>query len=140
MITSKHFSKGPANCRKEHSMDQWSNAAKAKLESYFERVRKNLESSGADVDEVIDDLRRHIQQEAAALNLPAVTEQDVDRILAKIGPAESAPTGIKQKSEPQRVSGLKLPRFDKPSWAILLFGVLVPLFTIGFEYFTGGCA
>src|SRR3954463_16158809 len=79
------------------TMDQWGNAAKAKLEAYFERTRKNLEASGADVNEVIDDLRRHVQQEAAALNLPVITEQDVDRILARIGPFDYSSTNIQER-------------------------------------------
>ena len=44
-------------------MSQWTNAARMELERYFARVRPSLAASGADADEVIEDLRRHLDAE-----------------------------------------------------------------------------
>ena len=78
---------------KEHDMSQWTDAARAKLEDYLGRMRQSLAASGADVNEVTDDLRRHVDEEAAARKLAIVTEQDVAQILAQIG-APEAPAAV----------------------------------------------
>ena len=69
-------------------MSQWTQTARSTLETYFARTRKSLESSGADINEVIDDLRRHVDQEIALSRLTVVTEQDVKQILARVGTPE----------------------------------------------------
>jgi hypothetical protein len=71
-------------------MSQWTQSARAKLEEYFARMRQTLQASGADVNEVVEDLRRHVEEEVTALKLVAVTEQDVGHILTRIGPPEAA--------------------------------------------------
>jgi len=55
-------------------MIEWTTSAREELERYFARLRSGLQSSGADAAEVEDDLRRHIDEEAAAARLKAVTE------------------------------------------------------------------
>ena len=66
-------------------MTDWTNSAKAELERYYARVRESLADTGADATEVIDDLKRHVETDAAAANLRVVTEEDVRRILARVG-------------------------------------------------------
>ena len=70
-------------------MNQWSNSARKKLEDYFARARTTIQASGADVNEVIEDLRRHVDEEIARLKLAVVTEQDVGHILTRIGAPEA---------------------------------------------------
>ena len=74
---------------KEHHMSQWTDSAKAKLEQYLAQMRQSLAGSGADANEVAEDLRRHVEEEAAARKLSIVTEQDVAQILARIGAPEA---------------------------------------------------
>ena len=74
-------------------MNPWTESARSALEAYFAKTRKSLESSGADVNEVIDDLRRHVEQEIAASRLTVVTEQDVRQILARVGSPEPVERG-----------------------------------------------
>ena len=54
-------------------MSRWTDSAKASLEQYFARVRGSLAASGADADEVTEDLRRHIEEEVAVRQLTVVT-------------------------------------------------------------------
>lgn len=54
-------------------MITWTDTAKEELENYFNRIRPGLEASGADASEVIEDIRRHIEQEAAAALSTACT-------------------------------------------------------------------
>ena len=79
--------------RKEHDMTQWTESAKAKLEDYLARMRQPVAASGADANEVAEDLRRHVAEEVAARKLTIVTEQDVAQILAQIGAPEAPRRG-----------------------------------------------
>lgn len=65
---------------------EWTAAAKEELDRHMESARSGLEGSGADPAEVIDDLRRHVQEEAMMSKLSVVTDHDVRRILARLGP------------------------------------------------------
>jgi hypothetical protein len=66
-------------------MSQWTDAARRELERYFTGVRPSLAASGADADEVIEDLRRHLDAEVHSAKLKVVTEEDVRRLLTRIG-------------------------------------------------------
>ena len=66
-------------------MSNWTSPAREALEGYLENSRETVATSGADADEVIADLRRHVEEEAATLKLSVITEQDVLRILSRIG-------------------------------------------------------
>jgi hypothetical protein len=123
-------------------MSQWTDAAKAKLEDYLARMRQSLAASGADVNEVTEDLRRHVDEEVTARKLTIVTEQDVAQILAQIGTPET-PVALNSAppSSPQPSSGAKGGVSRKVSAAVLLvFGVVLPLGTVVFEFLTGACA
>ena len=65
---------------------EWTTAAKEELDRHLEIARSGLEDSGADPSEVIEDLRRHVEEEALVSKLAVVTDQDVRRILARLGP------------------------------------------------------
>ena len=120
-------------------MNNWTSSAKNRLEAYFTQIRADLQATGVDVAEVTEDLRRHIEQEAAALNLAIVTEQDVGTILGRIGAPEMG-RAIKTSeplapAAPKPEAGVK-----RPGYALLFFGFILPLGTIIFEFLTGSCA
>jgi hypothetical protein len=123
-------------------MSQWTDSAQARLEQFLAQMRQSLAASGADVNEVIEDLRRHVQQEAAARNLAVVTEQDVAQILAQVGPPENlaatADAPLAPQPPPARARSGVLSKISAA--ALLLFGVLLSLGTIVFEFLTGACA
>ncbi|HEY4414826.1 MAG TPA: VIT domain-containing protein [Verrucomicrobiae bacterium] len=110
-------------------MTPWTAAAAKVWEDFCQRLRDHLRGSGADPDEVVDDLRRHVEVEIGLSKLSIVTEDDMRRILSRVG----APTG--PETEPRRAKK----GFLKWSWIILvlLFGVLLPVGTLMFEFFTG---
>jgi hypothetical protein len=109
-------------------MITWTDTARRSLEEYCQRTRKNLRGSGADIEEVVDDLRRHVEEEIRAAKLSVVTEEDVRRILARVG--EPVVDASSTATTPKR-----------PGWFFLtlavLFGVLLPAGTLAFEMFTG---
>jgi hypothetical protein len=120
-------------------MITWTDAAKEVLENYCRRTRENLRDSGADPDEVIDDLRRHVEEEIRAAKVTLVTEEEMRRILARVGePANAQETA--QSPQPESTE-IKLVPSSRPSGLFLtcafLFGVILPAGTLIFELMTG---
>ena len=120
-------------------MITWTDTAKEVLESYCRRTRENLRDSGADPDEVIEDLRRHVDEEIAAAKLTLVTEEEVRRILGRVGepvtaaeqPKSAQPAPAEKPREPKTRPGKLFLTFA------ILFGVILPAGTLIFELMTG---
>jgi hypothetical protein len=124
-------------------MRTWTAAAREELERYFGRVGPALVASGADANEVIDDLRRHLEQEAAASELQVVTEQDVRRLLARIGAPEPPMSGPSPSEEPRPSSPDSPPRPGLGGLArvlVVAFGLVLPVIALLIEWITGICA
>ena len=118
-------------------MSNWTTTAREALERYLEKNRANLVLADGDADEVIGDLRRHVEAEIAGLGLSTVTEQDVYRILARIGPVstESAQLPPMPPSVPK-----SSPFSAFRSGLLFLFGFLLPAATLLIELGTHMCA
>ncbi len=119
---------------------QWTDAARAELEKYFARVRPTLQATGADADEVIDDLRRHLDAEVQSARLPVVTEEDVRRLLTRIGapqPGQESPAPPTTKSP---AAPICTPVAPKGGVILLVLGVLLPGTTLVLEFLTSMCA
>ncbi|MBN2505717.1 MAG: hypothetical protein JXQ71_03375 [Verrucomicrobia bacterium] len=126
-------------------MTTWTDTARQRLDRYFEQIRDTLRTSGADPDEVSEDLRRHIHEEVAARQLAVVTEDDVRRILARIGAPEPLgpfPSGASAPPAVAAGSEAALGRWSKGAWSVVwgVFSVVLPLVTLGVEMATHMCA
>ncbi len=119
-------------------MSEWTETARGALEEYCARSRAALAGTGADAGEVIEDLRRHVEEELRRANLSVVTEEDVRRILARVGEPQAArehrrsPDIAKAPSADQSTA-------DKvrPGWIVFVLGVVMPVATLFFELFSG---
>lgn len=122
-------------------MTTWTAAAKAELEQYFHRIRPGLRAGGADADEVIEDLRRHLDAEIAASGLAVVTEADVRRLLSRIGtPTGETPPVEAAPSSPAPAAAANPARMSLLLSGWLLFaGTLLPLAALLIEAVTGMC-
>jgi hypothetical protein len=121
-------------------MSTWTTPALQVLEGYLKRNRPRLSASGADPDEVVSDLRRHVQEEIASLKLPVVTGEDVQRIVRQLGPLPEEEFAQEPSPNP-RLNGKGAGRFQNVSWGFLVgLGVALPFFTLGFELVTRLCA
>src|SRR5579862_4302652 len=113
-------------------MTEWTNSAKAELDRYCTRVRASLATSGADIEEVIDDLKRHIEAEIQSAQLRVVTEEDVRRILARVGEPviqeEDTPPAQPMKTRRKVGRGSKI-----LGLGAAFFGIVLPIVTLGFE-------
>src|SRR5512133_3053553 len=121
-------------------MSRWTDAAKMRLEQYFTNLRGSLATAGVDAEEVVEDLRRHVEEEVAARKLTVVTQQDAEQILTRIG----APEGLRTPavSQPPSAAGAALCdklSGKKPGWGLLIFGVVLPFVTVIFEFASGAC-
>ncbi|MBI2947660.1 MAG: hypothetical protein HYY23_08430, partial [Verrucomicrobia bacterium] len=119
-------------------MNNWTNTAHRTLEGYLERNRLRVSASGADADEVVADLRRHVEQEVAALRLPVVTHDDVQRIVRRIGPLPDEEPPEETPPSPRWDRPKKLPPLSTE--LVMLFGIVLPVITIAFELVTHLCA
>lgn len=63
---------------------EWTEGALAGLDGYFERAGDTLRASGADPDEVKEDVRQHINESCREQNLNLVTQDDVRRFLRRM--------------------------------------------------------
>jgi len=119
-------------------MIEWTESAKKVWADYLSRTRASLEGTGADPQEVLEDLKRHVEEEISAARLGIATEEDLRRILAKFGPTASATPDAGtplQADGSARHGSNTLPR--PPGVLLLILGVLLPVITILFEWFTG---
>jgi hypothetical protein len=106
------------------------------LDDYCVRAKAAVDGTGADANEVIDDLRRHVEEEVRAARLAVVTEEDVRRILARVG--EPGVSMVREKAAPPPApSAPTLPEVKPPGVILFLLGVVLPLGTLIFELVTG---
>ena len=122
-------------------MTTWSEAAKHELEQYLERIRSQLEETEADAEEVVADLRRHVEQEIDQLDLPVVSADDVRRVTQKSGMPEKD-TPVTSPQSKTSAGGTK----PKHTWRrfragnLFFWSILLPAITVGYEIVTGACA
>ncbi len=119
---------------------EWTKSAKEELDKYLERAKPSFKAQGADPAEVIEDFKRHIDEELAASTIDIVTLDDIKRIILKIGfpepilnpptnPTISTPNNLIKKG------------MGKVPWVLIfLGGILIPFITLGIEATSHFCA
>lgn len=130
-------------------MSQWTAGAKEQWKRYCDTLRSRLQGTDADVEEVIEDIRSHVDTEIASAELAIVTEHDIQRIVGHLGYPEGeeakAPATATATLPPAGPSTPPGPGSEKPktsTWGsvyLVLFGVLLPLGAATFEIFTRIC-
>jgi len=119
-------------------MIEWTNSAQRVWSEYTSQTKSSLTGTGADPQEVLEDLKRHVDEEISASKLSVVTEEDLRKILAKIGSPELVSPAIDQPAsadEPPQPEPEKPPK--PPGFMLFILGILLPAITLGFEYSTG---
>jgi hypothetical protein len=145
-------------------MTPWTPTARRELESILDGLRPTLTQSGADPDEVLDDLRRHVSEEASVARLTIVTEADVRRLVERVAPVPrledfdrlarrgngstppSPPTSVGPHHQSSTEAKPPVPPAKRPggrgeiATALLwVFGVVLPVITVIYELATGHC-
>src|SRR5262245_53729060 len=121
-------------------MIEWTETARRTLDEYCARAKAVLAGSGADTEEVADDIRRHVNEEVSTAGLKVVTESDIRRILARFGEPGSA--AEKKPVEKSSTIPPHEPGKDKkrPGFILFTLGVVFPIITLIFELTTGASA
>ncbi len=94
---------------------QWTEAAETALAAYLQKVRNSLDLAEQDPDEVLQDLRIHIETELDRRALSRITVADVEHVVAVIGlpesdgPAKQAPPPSRSKTARFIFGGVFLP-------------------------------
>ena len=120
-------------------MPQWSKEAANELEAYLSGERNILDKSDVDAEEVLEDLRTHVDEEIKGRRLQVVTRKDVTEILRRIGPL----TGRENQMTETNVDepGASQTQFKTaPGPALAIFGVVLPTISIVVELCTRACA
>lgn len=124
-------------------MSQWTESASIELESHLGKIRSDVGGSGADPDEVIADLRMHIENEVASLKLDVVTAEDVRKILGRMGKVQAEVSSNREVAPESIVSRVwsfaKKVSTLSSSYGIPAFGVALPLICLVVEIVTGLC-
>ena len=132
-------------------MTEWTDSAREAMERYLAQVEDKVAASGADPREVAEDLRRHVEQELAAANVRIATHEEVRRVLDRIGDVDRAVGTVADQPAAAASSGgggvqpdaaaAAAPRLRGLSLVLFaLFGVFLPLLTLGLELLSGMCA
>ncbi|MBX3745553.1 MAG: hypothetical protein KF833_09620 [Verrucomicrobiae bacterium] len=126
-------------------MSEWTHAGRGELQRYLDEARRSLNLPEAEADEVLDDLRRHVEEDVAGAGLKVVTGDDVRRITARIGLPDNAAPGVPtgsppEKSDPALATVRASGRRDWGMVFLLGFGVVLPAVTLFLEWSLGMCA
>ncbi len=115
-------------------MTEWTSEAKRERDAFLTRQREAFTGSDIDADEVIDDIRRHIDEELKGLEI--ITQEDVKRVIRHLGVAnEAVATPTPSPEAPPQKNGRKL-----PGAGLLVIGVILPFISLVFELFSHACA
>jgi hypothetical protein len=119
-------------------MREWTPAAKDAFDQYCATVQEKLAAEGADPAEVFEDLRGHVDREAQTAGLQVLTREDVEQILARVGPLGDRPAPPPEPPPPLP-SGPRVP-VEKRVWFQWAAGVVLPVIALVLEAATGWCA
>lgn len=115
-------------------MIEWTSEARKERDQFLNRQRVTLTGLDINADEVIDDMRRHIDEELKAQEI--VTREDILRVIRSLGPTEDY-----EGRPQQRESTLEDTKKAKlPGAGMILLGVILPLIAIIFELVSHACA
>lgn len=119
-------------------MPLWTDSARLAFERHLETTRPGVIASGADPDEVAADLRRHLDAELAAAGIETVTGADVARLLGRIAPGVPAEEeNIHNFAAATALDATRTILGISVRFAVMLFGVVLPLITLVVELVTG---
>lgn len=122
---------------------EWTSSAKQELNRIITHIRNDLDMPDVDAEEVATDIQTRIEEELQSQQLQVVTAENIQTIATRIGvqhiASEKQPDPFNQLFEHQ----LKKPRRIRKkigTGCFWLFGIILPLITLGVELVTHMCA
>lgn len=119
-------------------MNHWSQSARDALEEHLRACRATLpDEAGVDPEEIVADLRRHVEEELPADRFPIVTAEQVHQVLRRMGPAQVPEPPLKASSARAEASDWNPNRERARLMPFAFFAaVVLPLITLVFELCT----
>lgn len=119
----------------------WNADARLELERLLDAHHARLVGTGVDADEVVADLRRHVETELARPDAGPVDAARVRLVLEPLLrtdlPAAAGTAAPESRAAPAVGKAARRLRWKPLLW---FFWVLLPVVTVGFEQWTGACA
>ena len=115
-------------------MTEWTSEAKKEREAYLSLQRDEFKGQDINAEDVIDDIRHHIDEELKGLAI--ITREDVARVIRQLGPPQSTEQKNAASEEPPTNNDSQ----KKPGAVIFVFGIVLPLIALAFELFGHACA
>ncbi|MCC6694135.1 MAG: HEAT repeat domain-containing protein [Candidatus Hydrogenedentes bacterium] len=121
----------------ETELKSWTDEAQKYLEGYLQQIEALITAKDVDAEEVVNDLRTHILNLAAAQTGALVTVPELKRILATVGtPEDVADARAELGAEPEAEATWEAPYLNQPTpapwklpvWAWPVGAVVVLLF------------
>lgn len=111
-------------------MTEWTSDATKARDAFLARWRRNYSGSDLNIDEVIEDLRHHIDEELKGI--PIVTQEDVTKVIRHldIDINQNEAEVLIQKKKPNKATAISL----------MMFAVVLPFISILAELTTHACA
>lgn len=123
-------------------MAKWTNSAKAEWKTYGIRLRETLDDSEADVAEVEEDLKRHVDEEAHAAGLTIIDGDWLRQTLGRIGtleiPDKEEDVSVHSQGTPPTKPELKFNQKKLPL-GLAITAVLWPAISILIELMSRFC-
>src|SRR5262245_9177158 len=124
-------------------MTTWTNSARRLLERYLSGTRLRVASVDVDADEVVDDLRHHIETELSRGTAPVITEQEVQRVIGRVTTPVARRPGIEIHGggggDSTDVPDREFPQADWKRFLLICMGIVLPLAALVIELLTGFC-
>ncbi|HOO56169.1 MAG TPA: VIT domain-containing protein [bacterium] len=124
-------------------MAEWTESAKKQFEAYLEQLKNSLDPEQIDINEVIDDIRRHVDEEINEKEIDIVAEDDIKIIINRLGPPreiETEKNPVNKSPDAQKFEPAKNPQKKYNSSFIMLFGIIVPAIALTLEVSFALCA
>ena len=112
-------------------MIEWTSEARKERDQFLNRQRQTLTGLDINADEVVDDMRRHIDEELKGQEV--ITRDDVTRVIRSMGPVEDSKESASTPRTPAKKKRL-------PGAGLILLGVILPLIALIFELASHACA
>ncbi len=125
-------------------MTEWSPQAQKVWESYCLKVREKLDMPDHEIDEALNDIRNHLEEEFKELGWRCVEAKDMYRALDRIGLPEEMAGGQGALDSKEILQALirEIDRSEikRPGFWTFFCGIILPVMAVGVELLTGLCA
>jgi len=119
----------------------WTDAAKLHLDQYIEDHAQTWNKTGANAQDIKEDLRSHIEEKAIEYGMPNITKDNVEQVLRNWSVLDSSVTETDKELMSQDAFQTKKDKtFSFNNLFIYIFGIALPIIAVIVELSTSICS